>query len=88
MVLFIHAVYTGAIPCYSLAVSPPYHVHVSQELSVIQVAGVARPVRGLADAEAATLPRSAAHPPRRPSVTSLGDCYFATPGSGASVKPI
>lgn len=27
---FIHGVYTGAIPYYSLVVFPPYHVHVSQ----------------------------------------------------------
>lgn len=38
--VFIHGVYTGAIPYYSLAVFPPYHVHVSQESSTIHVAEV------------------------------------------------
>lgn len=52
MVPFILAVYTGAIPYYSLAVFPPYHVHVSKESSISSLCGSRGVIRSLAPVDA------------------------------------
>lgn len=87
---FIYVVNTGAIP-YSLAVFPPYHVHVRQEPAIINAAEV--PGGSLACSGCSGGRRCcwsywsywSAGP--RPVFIFFGDYYFCHPGVWASVKP-
>lgn len=84
---FIYVVNTGAIP-YSLAVFPPYHVHVRQESALVHAADVAGWLVSLLRlyrrssvplALLVSRPPAGVHFPRR--------LLFCHPGVWASVEP-